>query len=537
MSLFRRSLSALRRPLDRHALLVLALAACADPGPPTGSLRLALAPDLCADFCLEALNVSLTEEGTGLPLGASLQVACSAGVTIEALPAGVRLAVTVDAYDITGEILLSGGSDPLTVAAATTTEAVVRLAPRARPVVTSASPDPLLLSAAPVTLTLGGTFGEPLGKSQVELDGTPLDAATWLTAPSGDTLTIAVPPATHAAEVVVRRCGVASEPFPVRLVGDTLGSSAVIGTPNCPGGEAAAAVTTDHEVLVAWRCADPALSQLVRFLQDAELCPLDAAGALSLAAAPTALATSTNAAFIALRDASGNSIAKVALADLSTADPPLETWSLASTESTLGLGVVDDVALALLGDGTHEQVVRLDPSGVLSPALSPGGGFDEYRMSALATSPTHAWIAARTAQGAGRLIAVTAAGTATAYPIDCPAPTTLAASNDGTQVALACQDGAYLWSVSGQRGKRLPGFSAPPSALVFDTPSDVLFVAGSSLEIVLASSTPSTLATFPAATPRLTALGDHRLLAWDTTTSRLEVWTPYDPLGPCAEAP
>lgn len=494
------------------------LAAC-DHAPPPGQLRFAIAADTCAAYCLTAVRVTLYEEGDDLPLGPPLQASCASddALVFTTLPAGLRVEAAVDGFDLTGDTLLTGRSAPVTIAASRQTDLTIPLSATTRPTITSAEPDPIAPSLAPTLTVLGDHLG-PLGDYGLLLDDQPLTATfTPATGDGPDQVTASLAALTGTS-LIARRCGVASDPYPLRVATDTPGAATVTGLPLC-GGAPVAMSHADPHTVIAWRCDAPSSSQLVIMTDGAQgaICPLDPAGAWPLGAAPTgplavtATSSSSAVAWVALPDA----VARVDLATGATTTVPLVATALAATSTT---------TWAIAGD-----LVELHDDGDTTPRPDL---FPELDFIALAAS-THPdgrlWVAA-TADGAsaqGRLVSIPTSSTPTAWPIPC-APTAIAAS-DAT-VALACADALVLWDVASSTPTTL---ELAPSALALpgDAPDTVFALGPAGLTLVDLAPTPTPVLTTPLAADAVTPLGSHRLLVKDGAA--LRVLTPYDARGPC----
>lgn len=492
------------------------LAAC-DAAPPPGQLRFAIAADTCAAYCLTAVRVTLYEEGNDLPLGPPLQASCASAdaLVFTTLPAGLRVEAAVDGFDLTGDTLFTGRSAPVTIAASRQTDLSIPLTATTRPTITSAEPDPIAPSLAPTLTVLGDNLG-PLGDHGLLLDDQPLTATfTPATGDEDDQITATISGHTGAS-LVARRCGVTSDPYPLRVATDTPGAATVNGLPLC-GGAPVATVHTNSHTVIAWRCDAPSSSQLVVMTDGAQgaVCPLDPAGAWPLSTPPTGpMATnpSGTAAWVALSD----TVARVDLATGATSSHPVVATSLAATAST---------TWAIAGD-----LVELHDDGDTTPRPDL---FPELDFIALAAAPTPAesrlWVAA-TVDGAsaqGRLVSIPASTTPSAWPIPC-APTAIAASE--ATVALACADALVLWDIASSTPTTL---ELAPSALALpaDAPDTVFALGSAGLTLVDLAPTPTPVLTTPLAADALIALGSHRLLVKDGAA--LRVITPYDARGPC----
>ncbi len=496
-------------------LTVLALAsACSDP-PAPGFVRFGIDLDLCDDYCLTTVRVALYEETVpDLPLGPPLQSPCGEDLLFASLPAGLSVFVTIEGYDTTGELILSGRSAPTTVVAARQTDLTVPLTATNPPTITAVSPDPLVLATS-TAFTIEGDNLAPFGAHSLSLDTTPLDASwTPSTDSSPDIILAAVSATSSGDTLTARRCGVDSAPFPVRIIHPTPGTASVNSLPICAGGAPIAASAPDS-VFIAWRCDDPASAQLLEFTLDDPVCPLDPATTRALSANPTALAASATSIWVARTEAP---IIRFDRAS-TTASP---TFYPSQPDTVLALAA-SDTAYALFTTGTSERLARLDPDATITPI----SGFPELRHHALAATSSGLWVAASTADGQARLLSFPITATATAWPIPCTSPNTLAISPDAQTIAVACASALVLWDVGTSTSSTL---QLTAHALAFTAP-DLLFAASDRLAVVTTSPV-ALLTDLPAAVASLTPLPDHRLLVWSTS---VEVLTPMSPLGPCAE--
>lgn len=505
----------------RLAPLTVALAACTADASPAGRVVVALGEDVCADYCLAAMRATLYAEGDRvLPLGPAQQVECGAALTFEALPAGERVVVSVEGFDVTGERLLAGDSEPITVIADDVARATVKLAALAPPVIDTVTPDPV---AAGAELTLRGAFDAALGEAAVELGGASFDASAlhWtLGDGGGDAITLTLPDDARGGDLIVRRCGVASAPWDLRVYGATLGEAAV-GAPLCGGGggtgaaTARAAAVDGDDVLVAWSCAGG--SGAVSHLRSGDaLCPLDPGLAWSVAGTPTGVALPID----------GRGL--VANAD--------GVWSFAldsaAAPTLLFAGDVRAVAAT-------DAIVYAVDGGHLVTADGPVAGVDaSLVVGALAADGAMLYAAAATASGEGRLLIV-GAGPPRAISLvvgagagarSCLRPGAIALT--GGRAALACADGGVVvWD-----GSALTGLEVTDAigALAWEDRGDVLFALGGDALVMLGGAAPVAFARAAGEAPLLVAVGGHRLLV--SGASGLVVATPFSTAGPCAEA-
>lgn len=180
----------------------------------------------CEDYCVNRGEISVEYLGGALIQEKLLE--CGQAADPWELLAGTEVVVRAwygRAFGL-GEVdkLLVGASDPIVMPASDApVAATVVLEVVEPPRVTSVGPDPLVLGSDTLTLQ-GEHLGEGDGISRVELEGCaayPPDS--W----SDDTVTATLPIGATGGEVRVRRCAVASEPVPIRLVGPVAQPSTV----------------------------------------------------------------------------------------------------------------------------------------------------------------------------------------------------------------------------------------------------------------------------------------------------------------------
>jgi|GEM_PF-1851497 len=512
----------------------LALPSACDRAAPVGRVSIGLSEDVCHDYCLEALRATLFREGDDvLPLGPALQVGCGQTLSFPALPAGERVRATLQAYDITGELLLEGASEPLTIIADGVTEARVLLSAISLPEVDAITPDPVVVVAGPASVTLSGAFGAALGDAGVEVGGSTYTAAetAWTTGAAADAIALSLPLGAGGGPLVVRRCGIGSAPVDLRVIGPTLGEALVTAGPGCAGASARAAVLVDEAVLVAWGCGDGSASVSWMHLHDT-LCPLDPGASWSLSAVPDALAVKGNTAWV------GGPAGLFSIDLASAGSAPRQVSGVAAVRA---LAATAGEVFAILAEG---RLVRVDPAGVTAV-----GGFDaSLELLALAASSDRMFVAARTTSGEGRLVSEPTGGVVTVTSLEksdlwCDAPSAIAVSADGLSVALGCRQGGIgLWDVAAE-SLAFVETGSTPEALAFDDTSDVVFgvEVGGGLAIVDREGQALLHRYAHAARPDerpplLMRLGGHRLLM-PAATAPLAVLTPFDEAGPCAAEP
>lgn len=544
------------RPLTAHphllALVLVAATACDRDvaSAPLGRVSVALSADVCADYCLAAMRASLFAEGDDvLPIGPALQVGCGETLTFAALPAGERVHVVLQAFDITGELLLDGTSEAITIIADGVAEARVKLVARSAPEVESYGPEPLVVAGGAAELTVTGRFGAALGRAGVHIgaDFYDPDALAWTRSDAGDVMIrVSVPKDARGGELVVEQCGVGSEPLALRVIGSALGEAAASAVVTCAGANARAASASDDVVLVAWGCADGS-GVLTSLRLDDALCPLDPGASWPLASIPDALAVLGDSAWVG----GAGGLSRIDMTapggtPITVGNQRVHALAASASEVVALVTDVDDAAthLARVSDAGLDAVAGVD-SGLALVALS--------------ASAERVFVAAHTATGEGRLLVVPSAGQGSVASISlvdgdarCDAPTALALSRDGARVVLGCAaatpaDGVVaVWRTDLQRMTLVPSVGAL-EALAFDDTADVFFAAaigGTALSVIELDDDGSgrVLHRFehparPGDRPALlVGLAEHRLLM-PSATAPLAVLTPFDGLGPCAVAP
>jgi len=524
------------RLLIRLFVVVVALSACdRDDAAPLGRVSVALSADVCADYCLIALRASLYADGDDvLPIGPALQVGCGETLTFAALPAGERVRVVLQAFDITGEQLLDGSSEPITIIADGVAEARVKLVANAPPEVTSYGPDPIVVAAGAAELTLVGRFGAAFGRAGVTIGGQryPADALTW-THSDTDEITMSLPNGARGGELVVEQCGVGSAPIELRVIGATMGEAAVTAGATCIGANARAAVAVDDGVLVAWGCADGS-GVLTSFKLDDALCPLDPGASWSLATVPDALAVRGDTAWVG-----GAGLSSVVITS------PGGTPTTVSREAVHALAATGNELFAIIGDVQAKRLVRLSEAGPSDVAGVDAG----LTLVALAASPERVFVAAQTSTGEGRIISIPSSGVVAAYSLvdgalRCERPMALALAPDGLNAVIGCVGGKVaVWRTDLQRLSVIADVGQLES-LTSDTRGDLFFgsdVGGASVAIIDIRSN-QVVHRF-ARTARsidrpalLVGLARNRLLM-PTASASLAVLTPFDQAGPCAVSP
>ncbi len=457
---------------------------------PLGQVSIALSEDVCADYCLAAVRATVFFDGAlDLPLGPALQATCGTRLTMPALPAGQRVVVQVQAFDVTGALLLTGRSEAVTIVADSATAATVQLTPTLTPTLTTITPEPVV---AGTPITLEGAFGPRLGQASVEVADTSLTIDAWL----ADRITTT---ALVTGPLVVRQCGVTSPARELRVIPPALGS-APVARPPCADAALTAAVVAPDGVLTAWSCGPTGIVSTMHL--DESICPLDPGAAWTLPSPPRAIA-SRGQPF-------------VGGAGLWRLDPDGIVTTLADTPITaLAASTRRVVAIsATVSSVDGDPIVGLDLAGLTPLALTgtPDGVFMTASVGA-----------------EGRLVHLPDSGVVATYALvgatRCDAPTALTA--DAQRVVMACaQGGLGLWHIATRTLTTIDGRVF--DAVALDDSADVAFAGDpdglSTIDLGVG------LLSHHATPGRLLAtLGAHRLL-----TSAPTVLTPYSEVGPCA---
>lgn len=510
------------------------LGACTAPPPGPATVRLGLEAGVCADYCAETLRVSLKREGDPLGFGTPRTVPCGEELIIGELPAGHRLYATVEVLGIAGTPLLVGESDVVTVAADTEVTVPVSLVPVVPPEVTAVSPDPVAPGADGVPLTVSGTgFADPGGAFGVELDGVPLmltEPLTW----TDDTVLAMLSSGETGAGLVVRRCGVASEPFAVRVVArDAPAMAAVALPPSCAGRQVVALAAEGEGALAAIACDDAGLGYLQR-LAPSGACPLGAAEYWPLGANPVAVTAVDGHAWVAVE---GGEVLRLGLEGQGRGGPP-NAKPLASGVATTALVAVPGPRVFAIGDdGVETDLYEIDPETGVGTAVD---GVDGLALADLAADGERVY-AAGTTGAVGKLVKVRLDGGVSEDSLtDCANPVRVA-TGPGRWVALACDeaDGPRVVGVDPDASavKTLAWSGGVPSAVALDAVGDVaLSLADGGVELVAYSDDGAAeLASWGevGVGPALRLGSSHRFLTAAADGADLQVVAPYQEVPLC----
>lgn len=421
-------------PAGRLATTLLAFAACL-PGctpeaPGTAGVELALDPDLCADFCVQAIAATVARSGEVVPIGPGQMVPCGSPLAFGGIPGGQRVTVQARALGHDGSVLLEGTSEDVTAVADSSVQVPVLLRPTARPSIASASPAANAPTEEGTEVLLTGVgFGDEEGRAGVELDDEEAEvvAGSW----TDRAIRLRLRPGSGSTGVRVRNCGVASDPFPL-LVLAARPATDVLHMPECPGGlsvRALAALPGTPDLLLAMACQSSGYIQ--RFL--AGSCALSTVAQKALPGLPVALAPepSGEAAWIALEPPGG------------LVRAPISSGPGVEAGPTLGDGAIPR-ALAWAGDSLW--VLGDLPEGPRLFRVRQGAAtrFDDVPsdlvLVRMASVGGRVLLAARNPDGEGRLVVVLP-GTGEVRRIvlpDCAGPIGVAGGDDGTWAAVSC---------------------------------------------------------------------------------------------------
>ncbi len=415
-------------------LLAAGLLRCSPEDPGMARVSLALDGALCADFCAETIGAAVYRPGQVLPIGPEQVVPCGDPLVFDHIPGGQRVAVHAWVMGHGGTHLLEGQSEDVTVVANDAVTVPVDLRAVRAPAIATAS----LTAVAPVPegteITLSGTgFGDGDGLATIELDGTPaaVVGGSW----SDTSVRVRLRPGDGSSTVRVRNCGVASAPFPLRVVAAHPGSATMQpqGCPEGPTVHALAPLPGTPDLLLAASCQSSGYLQ--RFLTSQ--CALSAVVQRPLPGLPRAIAVEGDgsAAWVALEPPGG--LLRV----------PLSLDQAIASGPTLGEGATPRAlawagdSLWVLGDlpaGSRLFRVRDDQATRFQDIPT------DLDLHALTAVGSHVLLAASNAAGEGRLIVV-GSGAAEVRLIvltGCLQPTAVAGGDDGTWAVVGCGGGS-----------------------------------------------------------------------------------------------
>ncbi len=415
------------------ATWTLGIAACEHPSG-SGRIRVALeaTTTACDDYCVNTFAAQVFSEDGNASLGPERKVRCGEDIVFLDLPAGSR--VRVRAWVGEGDARrLEGEGGPVTIVADETTPVSVLLEALSLPTVVSVSPEP----ASPGdTLTIAGTgFGEGKGWHDVTLDGRSLAVASW----AGDTVVASLGPDDDGGFLSVRDCGVASAPFPLRVLVESPGRSSFAPL-GCPGltlaGATALSGATD--MVLAFGCKDPGEGYLQRY-EPADCAPYGTPTRLDAGPAAVAASRTMPGLFVALRDSPDLILVPVPLPESS----PEPISRLPEGASISALAATATTLFALTA-GTGAQVWQV-------PLAAPGDAevaAGDVTPIAIAASPSRL-VVAGLATGGDPVLAILADD---APRVDvrlpgCGEPTAVA--TDGSRAAVACRGDGEGGSVVG----------------------------------------------------------------------------------------
>lgn len=524
------------RPRLAALALLGAVAGCAAGGG-RGVARLALGAEadaVCVAHCAASVQAQISRLGDSLPLEPPQLVACGEDIVFDELPAGLQVIVEVDVVGVDGGTLLRGTSAPVTIVADGAVDVLVMLAPTDPPTIAAVAPDPVVPAAdARVTIT-GSGFGQAQdGDSGVSLGASALPVVGWAAeAVSAEVL------ASQAGALSVRRCGVESAPYELRVVATAgPGAATVAQAPGCTGRAfvgAAREAGADDAVVVAARCDDAASGYLQRFRADLG-CPLAGREVFALGRNPGALAVDGGTAYVALTDEPA-----IARVDVGAGGASGDV-ALVGGGRALAVAARAGLAFAIVDDGGATSLVAVE-TGVAEAVPGVDAGLE---LAALAWDSRRLLVTARAGAG-GKLVGVPVDGGAiVSWSLaGCAAPGALGAAADD-RVVIACGGEDHALGVFDSGTGRLALLpldeGAAPEAIAFDAVGDAFLAndpaTGALLVGHLGASGAELLAALAPAPEgaRLVLLGGggSRFLA---TSAELVVLTPYEPDGPCADA-
>jgi len=518
--------------------------ACAD-GQDEGlaGVRLALSAEACLAYCADIIQARLFRVGEPFPLGPARVVPCGEDVVFEALPAGHQVRVEVDVIAPDGAVLLRGESAATTIVADGLVDLSVALWPVASPVITAVGPDPLVRGEEGGALVISGEgFGsEPEGDAGALLGADELAIAAW--SPESVVATVDGDAGGLGDGVVVRRCGVGSEPAALRVVArEGPGAAAMAQAPGCAGRRfVGLAREGDAAAIVAARCDDAAQGYVQRVRGDDASCPLVPGEAWSLGDSPAGLAVAGGRAWILLEGVSA--IARVDLG----AGAALPTVAL--PEGVRGVRVAAAPGAAfVIGETLESGALTL--LEVTEGGAAPVSGVEAgLELRELASGGDRLYLTGVAAGPLGKLIAVPfGGGPVTSWSLPgCDQPRAVAAVADGW-LLVACDDpGLLAFAPDSGELRHLP--LAPGirlDSLAPDALGDVALAldAGASAarlfqrsEDALLELVAWTVGDAPAG-PLIRLGAGHDFLVVTGGGGGLGVWTPYREAGPCpAPAP
>lgn len=500
---------------------------------PDGSVVAALTgAQQCDSFCIDTVEVRLKSSSTQQILD-SVSVQCGQTVEFSGVEAGSQVVVQAEALRAE-ETWLSGQSDEVTVAASEPTVVTVKLEPVARPTVASVQPEPLVLRDTEVTLTLQGQgFGNGEGEHLVELDDQTLEVVEW----NDSRVVVQVAPDSHGGLLRLANCGVWSNSIQVRAVGAAPGANTVT-LVGCDGMRIVSSTLLygSTDVLLALSCENGGFLQRMDPVQCSPV-----GSAVPLPASPLALAGSREGPEVYVALGNGPEVYEAPVPMTQPLQDPWVTldgegpvvdmgWYAGNTYIARAMDM-EKGGLVVLHEGTYEPLGR-SSKGVIPVALSSSQG--------------GLFVAARTAEGAGKLIVVKQGSPLTEVSMsECNWPSDVAASPDGRYVVASCSQpptGIWFFSVTNQVDGFVP-LDGPGISVALDSQGDVAFVwsPSSAMIWVVSLKDPGVLAQwelgddFEQETRLYSYPAADRLYMGGPAFSQVTILAPYDHRNPCLE--
>jgi hypothetical protein len=411
-------------------LLAASLLRCNPEAPGMARISLALDGSLCKDFCAETIGAAVYRPGQALPIGPEQVVPCGDPMVFDHIPGGQRVAVQAWVMSHGGTHLLEGQSEDVTVVANDAVTVPIDLQAVRPPTITTASLDAVAPPPEGAEVTLSGTdFGNGEGLATIELDGTPAEvvSSSW----SDTSVRVRLRPGDGSLTVRVRNCGVASAPFPLRVVAAHPGSATLQpqGCPEGPSVHAVARLPGTPDLLLAASCQSSGYLQ--RFLTSQ--CAFSAVVQRPLPGRPLAIAPEGDggATWVALEPPGGLLRVPISVDQPMTSGPTLDEdappWALAWAEDSLWV-------LGNLEAGPRLFRVRDGQASRFENVPTDLG------LHALAAAAGRILLAASNVAGEGRLVVVTP-GTTEVRLIaltGCLQPKAVAGGEDGTWAVVGC---------------------------------------------------------------------------------------------------
>ena len=524
--------------------LGLAVARCADPDPApdraenVGQVVVALSSlEVCDAHCVCGFVPTLVFDDNANATFLGSDVGCGGTFAFRSIAGGRQVHVALEAFDCVGTVILRGESPTLTVASGAETPAVVRLEPLTRPTITAIVPDPIAVQSASVSIEIAGRdLGLPEGLFGVDVGGIAAPTKAW----NNTRITAEVAAGTSGDALTITRCGIASEPAKIRLVGTAIGRRTLPRAP-CPASQHTTALAVDAagNLMAGFACSDRGFVERFTLAPAGDPnCPGVHAATWEVASAPTALAANNSTAWVAV----ANGIVEIDLAapqattvlpvTIPVTDP---ITALAATDDSAGVWALAATHIMRVRPGALEAVTEFGTRTVTALAHARGSVF---AVGTDLGNPDASWLAVLKPES-GALVSFLAL-------TECPSPVAVDASTNGTHIIVAC-GGAHADRVlavtrtgSDATSRTIGLGGGTVTSLALDAAGSAALVwrgAEGRADIV------SVGATGPAAVVGgWSALGAGTELLrvgtadWFAIANEgdLEVWSPYAPTGPCS---